>query len=57
MVVEVSKELRERFDLEKTGLRVAAEWMEEERVLKGYLERGFGNAYDFDQTEKVEGVF
>lgn len=57
MVVEIAEELREAFDVEKTGLGVAAEWVGEERVLREYLDRGFGNGYDFDQTGKVEGVF
>ena len=57
MVVEIAEELREAFDVEKTGLGVAAEWVGEERVLREYLDRGFGNVYDFDQTGKVEGVF
>lgn len=57
MVVEVSEELREAFDVEETGLGVAAEWVGEEAVLRGYLERGYGNGYDFDQAGKVEGVF
>ena len=38
-----------------TGEQVG--WVGEERVLREYLDRGFGNGYDFDQTGKVEGVF
>lgn len=57
MVVEIAEELREAFDVEKTGMGVAAEWVGEDRVLGGYLDRGYGNEYDFDQGEKVEGVF
>jgi hypothetical protein len=57
MVVEIAEELREKFDVEKTGLGVAAQWVGKDTVLRGYLDRGYGNGYDFDQTGKVEGVF
>lgn len=57
MVVEISEELKERFDVEKTGLGVSTRWVGEERVLREYLDRGFGNGYDFDQTGRLEGVF
>ena len=55
MVVEVEQELKEKLDTSKTGLEVAADYVEEGEVLEGYLKRGFGNAYDFNQVAKVEG--
>ncbi|KAF2645554.1 phytanoyl-CoA dioxygenase family protein [Massarina eburnea CBS 473.64] len=57
MTVEISKELKDEMSLEKTGLYVAAEYVESSALEKIYLNRPFGNAYDFDQVEKVEGIF
>jgi hypothetical protein len=40
----------ERLDGEgKLGLQVPVDYVQRERVLEGYLNRGFGNSYDFDQ--------
>ncbi|RSL63034.1 hypothetical protein CEP54_005399 [Fusarium duplospermum] len=33
----------------KLGLDVPVDWVSREAVLEGYLNRGFGNSYDFDQ--------
>ncbi|KAF4981257.1 hypothetical protein FZEAL_2883 [Fusarium zealandicum] len=33
----------------KLGLHVPVNWVSREAVLEGYLNRGFGNSYDFDQ--------
>ncbi|KAF4471349.1 hypothetical protein FALBO_1740 [Fusarium albosuccineum] len=33
----------------KLGLEVPVDWVSNEAVLDGYLNRGFGNSYDFDQ--------
>ena len=57
MEVEFAEGLRERLTKEKTGLEVAATFASDELVLQAYLNRPFGNAYDFDQVDKVEGIF
>ncbi|EDU42045.1 phytanoyl-CoA dioxygenase family protein [Pyrenophora tritici-repentis] len=57
MQVEFAEELEEELSLEKTGLRVAGTYVPSEQLLKNYLNRPYGNAYDFNQTEKIEGVF
>ena len=44
-------------DPEKTGLDIAATYVTEKALLSGYLSRSFGNAYDFDQAERIQGVF
>ena len=41
---------------EKTGLDVAAIFAKDEEVLSNYLNRPYGNAYDFDQVDKIEDV-
>ncbi|KAI4934198.1 hypothetical protein J4E85_002054 [Alternaria conjuncta] len=57
MEVELAEELAERLSPEKTGLQTAATYVSSEQLLKNYLNRPFGNAYDFDQTEKIDDVF
>lgn len=57
MQVEFAEELTERLLPEKTGLDIAAQYIPSEQLLKNYLNRSYGNAYDFDQSDKVEGIF
>jgi hypothetical protein len=57
MEVEVADELREQLSPEKTGLQIAATYVPSQHLLKNYLNRPYGNAYDFDQTDRIEGVF
>ncbi|XP_014562599.1 hypothetical protein COCVIDRAFT_32476 [Bipolaris victoriae FI3] len=57
MQVEFAEELAERLLPEKTGLDIAAQYIPSEQLLKNYLNRSYGNAYDFDQSDKVEGIF
>jgi ectoine hydroxylase-related dioxygenase (phytanoyl-CoA dioxygenase family) len=57
MEVEFSSDLEERLTVEKTGLNIAAKFVSDEDVLKNYLNRPYGNAYDFNQIERIEGVF
>lgn len=35
----------------KLGLEVPVDWVAREKVLEGYLNRGFGNSYDFNQEK------
>lgn len=57
MTVEVAEELREDLSVEKSKLHVAAEFVDREKVEKTYLNRPYGNAYDFDQIDKISGIF
>ena len=57
MQVEFSADLKQRLTAEKTGLHVPAQFVSNEELEKNYLDRPYGNAYDFDQMEKVEGLF
>ncbi|KAF1348437.1 phytanoyl-CoA dioxygenase family protein [Lizonia empirigonia] len=56
MSVDLSAALQARVQRE-TGVVVCARYLPDEQVRKTYLDRPFGNAYDFDQVERVEGVF
>lgn len=57
MEVEFAEGLRDRLTKERTGLEVAATFVKDEEVLKGYLNRPYGNAYNFDQIDKIDGIF
>jgi hypothetical protein len=57
MKVEFAEELTERLSPEKTGLQIAATYVSSESLLKSYLNRPYGNAYDFDQIEKINDIF
>jgi hypothetical protein len=57
MQVEVAHDLRDRLTPERTGLQIAATYASSDLLLTNYLNRPYGNAYDFDQIDKVDGVF
>lgn len=57
MEVEFAEGLRGRLTKEKTGLEIAATFANEGELLKTYLNRPYGNAYDFNQVDRVEGTF
>ncbi|KAF2091094.1 phytanoyl-CoA dioxygenase family protein [Saccharata proteae CBS 121410] len=57
MAVEFSKELEPELSVEKTGLQVQGVFLGEDEVEERYLNRPFGNAYDFSQQEPIEGLF
>lgn len=45
------KPILEKLEKEgRLGLDVPVDWADREKVIKGYLNRGFGNSYDFNQT-------
>jgi len=57
MQVEFAHDLRDRLTPERTGLQIAASFAPSDQVLKDYLNRPYGNAYDFNQIDKVDGIF
>jgi hypothetical protein len=57
MEIELSDKLKGHFSHAEIGLHAAAKYLPEDEVLKSYLNRPYGNAYDFDQTDKIEDVF
>ncbi len=57
MEVEFSNDLKEHLSPEKTGLDIAASYITKERLHRNYLNRSFGNAYDFNQIDRIRGVF
>lgn len=57
MEVEFADGLKERLTKQRTGLDIAATFATDDKVLRNYLNRPYGNAYDFDQVDRIEGVF
>jgi hypothetical protein len=57
MQVEFAEDLKDELNPEKTGLQVGASYVPTDQLLKNYLNRPYGNAYDFNQTASIEGVF
>lgn len=57
MEVEISDRLRPEVEKESVRLQVQAKYLPEEVILANYLNRGYGNAYDFDQKGRLEGIF
>ncbi|KAF3037389.1 hypothetical protein E8E12_008172 [Didymella heteroderae] len=57
MDVEFADGLKEQLDVARTGLEAAATFVPEDQLLRHYLNRPYGNAYNFNQADKIEGVF
>ena len=53
MEVECSQELKPIFEEYKTDLQIQTIFMQEDQIMIRYLNRGFGNAYDFDQRDRL----
>lgn len=57
MKIEVSEDLIPALEKEGGDLKIQAKFVPEKVVVDGYLNRGYGNAYNFDQQDPVEGIF
>lgn len=57
MHVEFSEALQPALEKESTRLVIQAKYVPENVILDGYLKRGYGNAYDFDQKDHLEPQF
>jgi hypothetical protein len=57
MQIEIAKELEPAINIAGTKLNIQARFLPESEVLKSYLERPYGNAYDFGQEDPVAGIF
>jgi hypothetical protein len=54
MIVEVASELEAKLKAEESRLQVAAAFVTSEELMKNYLNRPYGNAYDFSQVDKLD---
>ncbi|KAI7507694.1 phytanoyl-CoA dioxygenase family protein [Hortaea werneckii] len=50
MKLELSEDLKDRIQSQK-DLQIPVDWVSRDEALKRYLNRGFGNSYDFGQAE------
>lgn len=49
MKLELADDLRSVID-KQTDLEIPVNWISDSEAMESYLNRGFGNAYDFSQT-------
>ena len=56
MQIELSEDLRPALEQFAADLQIQGRFVPEQDILGGYLKRGFGNAYDFDQQDRLEQV-
>lgn len=57
MQIEFAEELEPALTQAKTGLQVQGSFLPENDIIKAYLNRPYGNAYDFGQVDEVAGLF
>ena len=54
MQVEFAESLRPILDTHGSELQIQSTFLSEEDVSKRYLNRPYGHAYDFDQTDRLK---
>ncbi|KAF2263303.1 phytanoyl-CoA dioxygenase family protein [Lojkania enalia] len=57
MKVEFADTLKDRLTLETSRLEIPATFVTTKELEQNYLNRPYGNAYNFDQVDKIDGVF
>lgn len=57
MQIEMAESLLPMLKHDGENLQVQAQFYSEEDILARYLNHGFGNAYNFDQTDRLEEHF
>ena len=53
MQVEFAEELRPILEEYSPVLQIQSKFLPERDILERYLNRGYGNAYDFDQQDRL----
>lgn len=56
MQIEYSDDLKQTLKEYGSDVQIQAIFKTEEEIEKGYLNRPFGNAYDFDQKDRLENA-
>lgn len=56
MEINFSEELRPQLESHR-GLQIQGRYMPEQKIMDTYLKGAYGNAYDFDQKEKLAVEF
>ncbi|KAG9004291.1 hypothetical protein FRB94_006828 [Tulasnella sp. JGI-2019a] len=57
MTVEFSGELKPALDKFASSLQIQSTSLPEAEIIERYLNKPFGNAYDFDQADRIDGLF
>ena len=53
MQIEFAEELRPILEEYSPVLQIQSKFLPEKDILERYLNRGYGNAYDFDQQDRL----
>jgi hypothetical protein len=53
MEVEFAEDLRQMLDEYHSDLQIQSTFLPEKDIMERYLNRGYGNAYDFDQQDRL----
>jgi hypothetical protein len=53
MQVEFAEDLRPILDEHRSELQIQGTFLPEKDIMERYLNRGYGNAYDFDQQDRL----
>ncbi|KAG9853190.1 hypothetical protein KCU68_g3321, partial [Aureobasidium melanogenum] len=54
MRIEFSEDLETVLDREGSDLQIQRTLVSEQTIMDGYLNRGYGNSYNFDQESRLE---
>lgn len=54
MKIEFSEDLETVLDREGSDLQIQRTLVPEQTIMDGYLNRGYGNSYNFDQESRLE---
>ncbi len=57
MDINFSQDLKEVVKKYGKDLQVQAKYLSEKEMEEGYLKGAYGNAYDFDQKDKLDAKF
>lgn len=49
MRLELAEDVKDVVEAEKGRLEIPVDWVSEAEAQRTYLDRGYGNSYDFDQ--------
>lgn len=53
MQVEFSEDLKPTLKKYENDIQIQGTYLPDKEIMERYLKRGFGNAYDFDQQDRL----
>jgi hypothetical protein len=57
MEIEFSEDLKPILERDGSALQIQAKYLPDSEIEKRYLNRPFGNAYDFNQEDRIDDLF